>query len=145
MSAKCTGINCALRLDDGVIEVRLMPFQRLTATIDVSKIGSIELLRKSVMPPAVVGGLALLSNLIPGFFGDLLLPFVPGELRLFLQLGTLGIAALCLILLAMRWLFARLVVRPSDTRSITLRMVPTGSAKRFVETFQDRVSRSQRI
>ncbi len=142
MVERCTGANYSLQLDDGIVQIRTMPFGRPMKPVAVDKIASIELLRKSVMPPAAVGTAALISSLMLGLAEHELLASIAGELRLFSEIAALGLAAICLILIVERWLFAKLVVTPSDMAPITLSMVPAKSAKRFVEGFQNQLSAS---
>ena len=140
MSTECAGIDRSLRLEDGVIEVRSMPFRRLTASIRTSEVASIQLLRKSVMPPAAVGSASILLNVFLRLTGDELLATVPPEVRRLMEISTLGVAVVCLVILLARWSFARLVLRPADTQVIVVNMVPARSAKRFVEAFQRQLS-----
>ena len=144
MVERCTGANYALQLGEDIVEIRTMPFGRPVATVAVNKIASVELLRRSVMPPAAVGTAALISSLALRLAGDELLAGVAVEFRRFTEIAVLGLAAACLILIFERWFFARLVVTPSDMAPITLSMVPAKSAKRFVEGFQNRLSASVR-
>ena len=144
MVERCAGANYALQLGDGIVEIRTMPFGRPVATLAVNKIGSVELLRRSVMPPAAVGTAALISSLVLRLAGDELLASIAGEFRGFSEIAALGLAATCLILIVERWFFAKLVVTPSDMAPITLSMVPAKSAKRFVEGFQNQLSASVR-
>jgi len=108
----------------------------------VSEVASIELLRKSVMPPAAVGSASILLNLFIRLTGDELLATVLPEFRRLMEYSTFGVAVVCLVLLVARWLFARLVLRPAATQPITVNMVPARSAKRFVEAFQLQLSAS---
>ncbi len=133
MSAECSGINYALRLHQATIEVRPRRFQGSIVTIEVAKIRSIELLRKSVMPPAVTGGIALSLGVIEGLTG-----IVPPEFHAPAQSLALGVAAICLMVLLIRWFFANLILKPADTHSITVRMVPLAAARNFVMLFQRR-------
>jgi len=136
MSAKCSGINYALQLRERSVEVRPQPFQARTIAIEIGEIRSVELLRKSVMPPAVIGLIGLSLTLIfrlpdVAFIGSL--PFV---LLTYLQLITLGIAVFCLAILSVRWFFCNLVLKPAKMPRIVVRMAPTSSARRFVMLFQ---------
>jgi hypothetical protein len=110
----------------------------------VSEVASIELLRKSVMPPAAVGSAAIFSNAVLRLTGDELLAMVPPEYRRFLEISTLSVAVICLVLLVARWLSARLVLRSADMQLITLNMVSARSAKRFVDAFQKQLPASTR-
>jgi len=132
VSAECSGINYALRLRERSIEVRARPFQDTTVTIEIEKIKSIELLRKSVMPPAMIGVVCLSLGLILGLAEEESLAIVPFGLRSPLQLSATGVAIVCLVILLSRWFFGNLILKPVDASPITVRMVPTVSARRFV-------------
>jgi len=106
----------------------------------MSEVASIQLLRKSVMPPAAVGSASILLNVFLRLTGDELLATVPPEVRRLMEISTLGVAVVCLVILLARWSFARLVLRPADTQVIVVNMVPARSAKRFVEAFQRQLS-----
>jgi hypothetical protein len=136
MSAECSGINYALRFREKVIEARARPFQGTTMTMQMNRIKSIEMLRKSVMPPALIGAVCLSSGLVLGLVEEESLAAVPLVLRSPLQYLSIGAAAICLAILLSRWFFVNLVLKPVDGSSITVRMVPTGSAKRFVVLIQ---------
>jgi len=140
MSAECKGVNYALRLHEGVVEIRATFFQKRTSSVEIEKIKSIELLRKSVMPPVVIGG----ATLAIGLMADTpWLMIVPPGFRAFLGTLGLGIAALCLILLVFRSFFANLVLRRSDAPPVIVRMVPATSARRFFALLQSHASVSQ--
>ena len=136
MSAECSGINYALQLHEGAVEVRGIPFQDRTLTVEISRIKSIELLRKSVWPPAVVGGIGLSLGLILGLANGGLIGTVPLWFLMPTRMLSLGVAAVCLIVLTSRWLFANLVLKAADMPPIIVMMVPTGSAKCFVMLLQ---------
>jgi len=140
MSTECKGVNYALRLHQGVVEIRATFFQKRTSSVEIEKIRSIELLRKSVMPPVVIGGVSLAIGLV---VDSPWLMIVPPEFRVFLGTLGLGIAALCLILLIFRWFFANLVLRRSDAPPVIVRMVPAPSARRFFALLQSQASVSQ--
>jgi hypothetical protein len=97
---------------------------------------SIELLRKSVMPPAMIGAISLSLGLILRIAEDELTAIVPLALRVPLQLLAFAVASACLLILIARWFFSNLVLRPIDASPITVRMVPTNSARRFVMLIQ---------
>jgi hypothetical protein len=97
---------------------------------------SIELLRKSVMPPAMIGAISLSLGLILRIAEDELTAIVPSALRIPLQLLAFAVASACLLILIARWLFSNLVLRPIDASPITVRMVPTNGARRFVMLIQ---------
>jgi len=136
MSRECRGVNYALRLLQGTIEVRSRPFQDRTSTIEIGNIKSVELLRKSVWPPAVIGGVGLLLGSILRLANHELIGIVPIEFHAPLQFVTFGIAVVCLILLLARWFFSNLILKPVGAAPIIVRMVPTGSARRFVMLIQ---------
>jgi hypothetical protein len=136
VSADCGGINYALRLRRGVIEVQAKPFEDTTVTIEVNRIKSIELLRKSVMPPAMIGALCLSLGLVLRLAEEESLAILPLGLRGPLQFLAMGIAFICLMILLSRWFFGSLILRPVDALPITVRFVPTRSGRRFVMLIQ---------
>jgi hypothetical protein len=136
VSAECSGVNYALRLRRRAIEVRARPFQDATVTIEIDRIKSIELLRKSVMPPAMIGAVCLSLGLILAFAEEESLAILPLGLRSPLQFLAIGIAFICLIILFSRWFFGSLILKPVDAPPITVRLVPTGSGRRFVMLIQ---------
>jgi hypothetical protein len=136
VSAECSGVNYALRLRRGAIEVRPRPFQDTTVTIEIDRIKSIELLRKSVMPPAMIGVVCLSLGLILGLAEEESLLIVPLGFRSPLQFLAIGIAFICLMILFSRWFFGSLILKPVDGSPITVRLVPTGSGRRFVMLIQ---------
>lgn len=140
MSAECSGINYALQLDQGKVKVRSRGLQDRTVTIEIGKIKSIELLRKSIMPPAVVGGIGLSIGLILKMANDELIGIVPIAFRPPSQLLALGTAVVCLIVLVTRWFFANLILKPVGASPIIVRMVPTRSAQRFIMLVQRQAS-----
>jgi len=113
-------------------------------TVEIGRIKSIELLRKSVWPPAVVGGIGLSLGLILGLAGGGLIGIVPLSFLIPTRMLSLGLAAVCLIVLTSRWLFANLVLKAADIPAIIVRMVPTDSAKRFVMLVQKQGPISQK-
>jgi len=125
-------MNYALRLHEGKIEVCARPFQRRLTTLEMGRIKSIELLRKSVMPPAAVGALGLSLGLVLRIAGEELVGIVPLSLRGPLQYVAFGVAVACLTILTVRWFFANLILKPANGPPVTVRMVPTRSARRFV-------------
>lgn len=136
MSAKCSGINYSLQLHPAGVEVHPRLFQQGSRTLGISEIESVELLRKSVMPPAMIGLVGLLVTLILRLPDGWLIGNIALELSAYLQLVTLGLAVVCLILLVVRWFFANLVLKPANMSAISVKMVPSGSARRFVTLFQ---------
>lgn len=136
MSADCSGINYALSLREGTVEIRARLFSDRTLTMSVDKIKSIELLRKSVMPPAMIGAICLSIGLLLGIAEDELIAIIPLSIRVPLRFLSLGIALVCLMILLSRWFFASLIVKPVDGSSITVRMVPTGSARHLITLIQ---------
>jgi hypothetical protein len=136
MSDECNGINYALRLRGRALEVRARPFRDKTVTIELNRIKSIELLRKSVMPPAMIGAICLSLGLILRIAEDGLNTVVPLALRIPLQSLTIALASVCLVILLARWFFSNLILRPIDAPPIAVRMVPTNSARRFVMLVQ---------
>jgi hypothetical protein len=145
MPAECGGINYALRLLQGTVEVRSRPFQDRTSTISIGNIKSVELLRKSVWPPAVVGGASLSLGSILRLANSELIGIVPIELHEPLQYLTFGIAVVCLFVLVARWFFANLILKPMGTAPIIVRMVPTGSARRFIMLVQRQTPKSRGV
>lgn len=137
MVERCVGTNYVLQLADGTVEIHTMPFRWVVTTLPVNKIASVELLRRSVMPPTVIASAALLSNLALRLGRDELLTVVSMELHRFSEIATLGLALICLVLIVERWLYAKLVVTPSAMEPIILSLAPARSAKRFVEEFQN--------
>lgn len=136
MRAECSGINYALGLYGGTVEVRSRAFQDGTVSMEIARIKSVELLRKSVMPPAVLGGIGLALGLILRLAEDEFIGIVPMAFRTPSQLLAFGIAVVCLFVLLARWFFANLIVEPVGTSAIVVRMVPIGSARRFVMLVQ---------
>lgn len=136
MSAECSGINHALRLHEGKIQICARPFQRRPTTLDMGGIKSIELLRKSIMPPAVVGAVGLSLGLVLRIAGEELAGIVPLGLRGPSQYVAFGVAVACLAILTVRWFFANLILKSASRPPITVRMVPTHSARRFVTLVQ---------
>jgi hypothetical protein len=132
VSGECGGVNYALRLRGRAIEVRARPFQDTTVTIEIDKIKSIELLRKSVMPPAMIGAVSLALCLIIGVAEEGSLAILPRSLRGPVQLLAIAVAIICLVILLSRWFFGNLIVKPVNASPITVRMVSTRSARRFV-------------
>ena len=135
MSSECSGISYALRLHHGTIEVRPRFLQHRIVTFEIRRIKSIELLRKSVIPPAVIGGIALSVDTIDSLDSGLTW-FISSGFRTPIHLLALGTAVACLMILVLRWFFANLVLKPIDTPPITVRMIPTGSARHFVMLVQ---------
>jgi hypothetical protein len=136
LSTECSGINYALRLRRGAIEVQAKPFEDATVTIDINRIKSIELLRKSVMPPAMIGAVCLSLGLVLRLAEEESLAILPLGFRSPLQFLALGIAFICLIILFSRWFFGSLILKRVDAPPITVRFVPTGSGRRFVMLIQ---------
>jgi hypothetical protein len=134
--AECSGANYALRLHDGTVEVRSRAFQDGTVSLEIARIKSIELLRKSVMPPAVLGGIGLSLGLILRLAEDEFIGIMPMAFRTPSQLLAFGIAVVCLFVLLARWFFANLIVEPVEASAIVVRLVPIGSARRFVMLVQ---------
>ena len=145
MSAECSGVNYALRLRRGAIEVRARPFEDSTVTIEISRIKSIELLRKSVMPPALIGAVCLSLGVILALAGEESLAILPSALRGPMQFLTIGVALICLILLFSRWFFGSLILKPADAAPITVRLVPTGSGRRFVMLIQGQTRTTEAV
>ena len=136
MSAKCSGINYVLELRERSVMVRPRPFQARSVTIEIGEIRSVELLRKSVMPPAVIGLIGLSLTLIFRLPDIAFIGSLPFALLTFLQSITLGIAVFCLAVLSVRWFFCNLVLKPAKMPPIVVRMVPSSSARRLVMLFQ---------
>ena len=136
MSAECSGINYTLRFREGALEVGARPFPSETLRVEIGKIKSIELLRKSVMPPAVIGAVCLALGLILRIGEKELAAIVPLVFRIPLELLTLGGAVVCLIMLIFRWFLSSIVLKPVGSSAITVRMVPTSSAQRLLVLIQ---------
>ncbi len=136
MSAECSGVNYALRFRERTIQVRARPFRGTTVGIAMDRIKSIELLRKSVMPPAMIGVVCLSLGLILGIAEEELVTIVPIGLRSPMQYLLMGATAICLAILLSRWFFSNMILKRVDAPPITVRMVPTGSARRFVMLIQ---------
>ena len=145
MSAECSGVNYALRLRRGAIEVRARSFEDSTVTIEITRIKSIELLRKSVMPPALIGAVCLSLGVILALAGEESLSILPSALRGPLQFLTIGVAFICLIILFSRWFFGSLILKPVDASPITVRLVPTGSGRRFVMLIQGQTRTTEAV
>jgi len=139
VSAECGGVNYALRFREGAIEVRARPFQDRTVTIKIDKINSIQLLRKSVMPPAMIGAVCLAFGLMLGIAEEGSPAILPQSLRSPLQLLAIGVAIVCLTILLSRWFFGNLILKQVDSSPITVRMVPTGNARRFIMLIQSQI------
>jgi hypothetical protein len=136
MSAECRGINYALRLREGAVHVRPRLFRDKILAIDVDGIKSIELLRKSVMPPAVIGAVSLSLGLILGTVENELTAILPLVHRVASQYLAFAIALVSLVVLLSRWFFSDLTLRPLSGSPIVVRMVPTRGARRFVALIQ---------
>ena len=145
MSVECSGVNFALRLRQGALEIRSRPFKDRTVTIEIGKVKSVELLRKSVMPPAVLGAAGLASSLILRLANDELTGIVPVAFRAPSQYLALGVAVVCLVVLITRWFFANLILKPTGASPIVVRMVPTHSARRFVMLVQKKAPNPMRV
>jgi len=136
MSARCSGINCALQVGERSVEVRWRPFQARSVTIQIGEIRSVELLRKSIMPPAAIGLVALSLSLIFRLPDIAFIEGIPFRWVSYLQPITLGIAVFCLVALFVRWFFCNLVLKPARMPPIVVRMALGRSARRFVTVFQ---------
>jgi len=139
VSAECSGVNYALLFRGRAIEVRARPFQDTNVTMEIDKIKSIELLRKSVMPPAMIGAVCLAFGLILGIAEEGSPAILPQSLRGPVQSLAIGVAIICLVILLSRWFFSNLIVKPVDAPPITVRMVSTRSARRFVMLIQSQI------
>jgi hypothetical protein len=136
VSAECSGVNYALRIHERTIQVRARPFRGTTVAIEIDRIKSIELLRKSVMPPAMIGVVCLSLGLTLGIAEEESIAIVPIGLRSPLQYLLIGAAAICLVILLSRWFFSNMILKRVDAPPINVRMVLTGSARRFVMLIQ---------
>ena len=145
MSAECSGVNHALRFRERAIEARGRLFQDTAVTIEMGGIKSIELLRKSVMPPAMIGVVCLSLGLILRIAEEEWIAVVPIGLRNPLQYLLMGSAGICLAILLSRWFFSDLILKPLDASPITVRMVPTSSARRFVMLIQSEIRDTESI
>jgi hypothetical protein len=110
----------------------------------MDRIKSIELLRKSVMPPAMIGALCLSLALIL-WIGEELVAVVPIEFRSPSQYLLIGTAAICLVILLSRWFFSNLILKWVDAPPITVRMVPTSSARCFVMLIQSEIRGTEAV
>ena len=104
--------------------------------MQIGEVKSIEMLRKSVMPPAVIGAVCLALGSILGIGEKELEAIVPLGFRTPLELLTLGVAVVCLTILIFRWFLSSIVLKPVGSPAITVRMVPTGSARRLLTLIQ---------
>ena len=145
MSAECNGINGSLRLRGRTLEIHAGPFRDRALTIEMGRIKSIELLRRSVMPPAMIGAISLALGLILRIAEEELIAVVPLVLRVPLQYFALTIASASLMILVARWFFSNLTLRPIDAAPITVRMVPTNSARRLVMLIQGQTPPLRRL
>ena len=145
MSAECSGVNYALRFHERAIQVRARPFRGATVAIEMDRIKSIELLRKSVMPPAMIGVVSLSLGLILGIAEEEWVAVLPIGLRNPLKYLLIGTAGICLAILLSRWFFSDLILKPLDASPITVRMVPTSSARRFVMLIQSEIRDTEPI
>ena len=136
MSAVCNGVNYALRLRERYIEAKPRPFSGTIMTIEMDSIKSVELLRKSVMPPAMIGVVCLALGVVLGIAEKELAAVLPVGVRGPLQYLAIGAAVVCLAILVSRWFFGNLILTRVNASPITVRMVPTSSAKRFVMLIQ---------
>lgn len=136
MSAGCSGVNYTLRLRERSIEAKPRPFSGAIMTIEMASIKSVELRRKSVMPPAVIGAVCLALGVILGIAEEELVAVLPVGFRIPLQFLAIGAAVVCLAILLSRWFFGNLILTRVDASPITVRMVPTASARRFVMLIQ---------
>jgi len=118
------------------VQVRPRPFQARSVTIEIGEIESVELLRKSVMPPAVIGLIGLSLTLMFRLPGIAFIGSLPFALPTYVESITLGIAVFCLAVLSVRWFFCNLVLKSARMPPIVVRMVPSSSARRFVILFQ---------
>lgn len=138
VSAECSGINYALRIGEGTVEVYRRPFRHSRVVVKITRIKSIELLRKSIMPPAAVGAVGLSAGLALRIAEDELIGFVPSTSRMPLESFSFAVAFVCLVLLISRWFFGNLILRPIGMPAIVVRMVPTHTARGFVALVQRR-------
>jgi hypothetical protein len=145
VSAECSGANYAIRFRERTIELRARPFLGTTVTIEMDGIKSIELLRKSVMPPAMIGVVCLSLGLLLGIAEEESIATIPIELRGPLQYLLIGTAAICLVILLSRWFFSNLILKPVNASPITVMMVPTSSARRFVMLIEDEIRDSETV
>jgi hypothetical protein len=139
VSAECGGVNYALSFREGAIEVRARLFPDRTVTMKIDKINSIQLLRKSVMPPAMIGAVSLAFGLILGIAEEGSPAILPQSLRGPVQSLAIGVAIICLTILLSRWFFGNLILKQVNSSPITVRMVPTGNARRFVMLIQSQI------
>jgi hypothetical protein len=136
VSAGCSGVNYTLRLRERSIEAKPRSFSGAIMTIEMASIKSVELRRKSVMPPAVIGAVCLALGVILGIAEEELVAVLPVGFRIPLQFLAIGAAVVCLAILLSRWFFGNLILTRVDASPITVRMVPTASARRFVMLIQ---------
>ena len=136
MSAECRGINCALRFKGGVLDYRAWPLRDKVSAIEMNRIKSIELRRKSVMPPAMIGALCLSLVFVVGLAKEGWISIVPLVIQGPLQSLGVVVAVISLVVLVCRWFFGNITLKFVDASSITVRMVPINSAQRFVMLIQ---------
>jgi hypothetical protein len=145
VSGECGGVNYSLRFRERAIKVRGRLLQHTAVTIEMGRIKSIELLRKSVMPPAMIGVVCLSLGLILRITEEEWVAVVPIGLRNSLQYLLIGTAGICLAILLSRWFFSDLILKPLDASPITVRMLPTSSARRFVMLIQSEIRDTEPI
>ena len=143
MSAECRGINYALLFRERTLHIRARSLRDKTSAIDMDKVKSIELLRKSVMPPAMIGAVCLSLVLVLIIAEEGGIPIVPSAFRIPLQFLGGGAAVICLVILICRWFFVNIILKLVDVSPITVRMVPTGSARRFVMLIQNQTASTE--
>ena len=136
MSAECGGVNYAVRYREGNLEIRARPFPGRTLTMEIGEVKSIEMLRKSVMPPAVIGAVCLALGSILTFGEKELAAIVPLGFYTPLEVLTLGVAVVCLMILILRLFFSSIVLKPVGSPAITVRMVPTSNARHLLTLIQ---------
>lgn len=118
MPAECVGIDYALRLHQAALEVRSRAFRHGTVTIKIGKIKSIELLREGTMAPALLSGIAPSLGTVLGLGNDELIGILRTGFHTSSQFLALGVGAICLIVLAARFVFATLISKPVGTSPI---------------------------
>ena len=143
VSVECAGVNYALLFHDEILEIRARPLTRRTLTVAVNKIKSIELMRQSIMPPAMIGAASLILGSVLRIAEEALVGIVPLGFQIPLQLLAFGVAIICLAIMVLRYFFGNLILKPVDGSPIVVRMVPTSSGQRFIARLQQ-TSRSEK-
>ena len=133
-------MNYVITLKDGRVEIRGRAASASTLSQEISGVKSVELLRRSIWPPAFIGTCLLTLGLALRLTDNTWLGFVPTSFVRPSEYAAVGGAAVCLVILLTRLFFANLVLKPMRGSPVIVRFVPVGSAKRFVAMLQSQVS-----